>query len=239
MATHQLHAALGDFLEAGRLARSWGVDRPAILPWRTDAADVLFRLGETQRAKVLVEQQFADPDARRPWVRGISLRLRAVTSDPRQQLALLNQSVDELSRSGDRVELTRSLAALGRSLRAIAEPARADAVIRRAWNLARECGAQSLCEEIRPELGPEDRMSRSGAPEEYRSDPDTKLSDSERRVATLAASGYTNREISLKLHITVSTVEQHLTRVYRKLNITRRQDLPVDLHLAVSAAEAV
>lgn len=78
-----------------------------------------------------------------------------------------------------------------------------------------------------------------GAPEEFRSDLDTKLSDSERRVATLAASGYTNREISLKLHITVSTVEQHLTRVYRKLNITRRQDLPVDLHLAVSTAEAV
>ncbi|MFJ2708481.1 AAA family ATPase [Streptomyces sp. NPDC087428] len=239
MATHQLQAALGDFLEAGRLAKSWGVDRPAVLPWRTDAADALFRLGETQRAKALVEQQFADPDARRPWVRGISLRLRAVTSDPRQQLALLNQSVDELSRSGDRVELARSLAALGRSLRAVAEPARADAVIRRAWNLARECGAESLCEEICPELGPEDGTHRRGAPEEYRSDLDTKLSDSERRVATLAASGYTNREISLKLHITVSTVEQHLTRVYRKLNITRRQDLPVDLHLAVSTAEAV
>ncbi|MEW1691789.1 AAA family ATPase [Streptomyces sp. NPDC091265] len=238
-ATHQLHAALGDFMEAGRLAKSWGVDRPAMLPWRTDAADVLFRLGETQRAKALVEQQFADPDARRPWVRGISLRLRAVTSDPRQQLALLNQSVDELSRSGDRVELARSLAALGRALRAVAEPARADAVIRRAWNLARECGAEPLCEEISPELGPEDRMRRGGSPEEYRSDLDTKLSDSERRVATLAASGYTNREVSLKLHITVSTVEQHLTRVYRKLNITRRQDLPVDLHLAVSTAERV
>ncbi|MER5279782.1 AAA family ATPase [Streptomyces sp. NPDC002809] len=239
MATHQLHAALGDFLEAGRLAKSWGVDRPAILPWRTDAADVLFRLGETQRAKALVEQQFADPDARRPWVRGISLRLRAVTSDPRQQLALLNQSVEELSRSGDRVELARSLVALGRSLRAVSEPARADAVLRRAWNLARECGAESLCEEISPELGPEDRMHRRSAPEECRSELDTKLSDSERRVATLAASGYTNREVSLKLHITVSTVEQHLTRVYRKLNITRRQDLPVDLHLTVSTAEAV
>lgn len=239
MATHQLHAALGDFLEAGRLARSWGVDRPAVLPWRTDAADVLFRLGETQRARTLVEQQFADPDARRPWVRGISLRLRAVTSDPRQRLTLLNQSVDELSRSGDRVELARSLAELGRALRAVGEPARADSVIRRAWSLARECGAETLCEEFSPELGPEDRMRRRGAPEEFRSDLDTKLSDSERRVATLAASGYTNREISLKLHITVSTVEQHLTRVYRKLNITRRQDLPVDLHLAVSTAEAV
>ncbi|MFD0024545.1 AAA family ATPase [Streptomyces sp. NPDC058382] len=238
LATHQLQPALGDFLETGRLAARWGVDRPAVLPWRTDAADVLFRLGETQRAKALVEQQFADPDARRPWVRGISLRLRAVTSDSRQQVLLLNQSVDELSRSGDRVELARSLAALSRALRAVSEPARADMVLRRAWNLARECGAEALCEEICPGLRPDDRAPRPSAPEEFRSDLDTKLSDSERRVATLAAGGYTNREISLKLHITVSTVEQHLTRVYRKLNITRRQDLPVDLHLTVSTAEA-
>ncbi len=239
IATHQLHAALGDFLEAGRLARSWGMDRPAMLPWRTDAAETLFRLGETQRAKALVDQQFTDPDARKPWVRGISLRLRAVTSDPRRRLSLLNQSVDELSRSGDRVELARSLAALGRSLRATGEPSRADAVIRRAWNLARECGAESLREEICPELNRQDRMRERIVPAECRVDVDTKLSDSERRVATLAASGYTNREISLKLHITVSTVEQHLTRVYRKLNITRRQDLPVDLQLTFSTAEAV
>ncbi|MFF2331296.1 AAA family ATPase [Streptomyces sp. NPDC058103] len=240
MATHQLDSALGDFLEAGRLARSWGVDRPSMLPWRTDAAEALFRLGETDRAEALVEQQLADPDARRPWVRGISLRLRAVTSDRRQQLSLLNQSVDELSRSGDRVELARSLADLGRSLRAAAEPIRADAMIRRAWNLAWECGAEALCAEISPELEPEERMrQRSTAQPQFRSGTDTKLSDSERRVATLAASGSTNREISLRLHITVSTVEQHLTRVYRKLSITRRQDLPVDLQLTVSTAEAV
>ncbi|MEI5131209.1 helix-turn-helix transcriptional regulator [Streptomyces libani] len=55
------------------------------------------------------------------------------------------------------------------------------------------------------------------------------LSEAERRVAALAALGRTNREIGRKLHITVSTVEQHLTRVYRKLNIKRRADLPVGL----------
>ncbi|MET7656616.1 helix-turn-helix transcriptional regulator [Streptomyces sp. NPDC005486] len=38
--------------------------------------------------------------------------------------------------------------------------------------------------------------------------------------------GYTNREIAAKLYVTPSTVEQHLTRVYRKLKIQRRQDLP-------------
>ncbi|WP_425518042.1 LuxR C-terminal-related transcriptional regulator [Polymorphospora rubra] len=32
-----------------------------------------------------------------------------------------------------------------------------------------------------------------------------------------------------KLFITVSTVEQHLTRVYRKLRINRRSDLPFSL----------
>ncbi|MFE2022825.1 helix-turn-helix transcriptional regulator [Streptomyces sp. NPDC059499] len=55
------------------------------------------------------------------------------------------------------------------------------------------------------------------------------LTDSERRVASLAVLGYTNREIAVKLYVTASTVEQHLTRVYRKLKIRRRKDLPADL----------
>jgi DNA-binding CsgD family transcriptional regulator len=57
------------------------------------------------------------------------------------------------------------------------------------------------------------------------------LSDAERRVAALAAVGYTNREISDKLFVTMSTVEQHLTRTYRKLNVTSRADLPSSLDL--------
>ncbi|MEU0934086.1 AAA family ATPase [Embleya sp. NPDC005971] len=56
--------------------------------------------------------------------------------------------------------------------------------------------------------------------------PGAGLSDAERRVAALAAQGQTNREISRRLFITVSTVEQHLTRVYRKLGVARRLDLP-------------
>lgn len=51
------------------------------------------------------------------------------------------------------------------------------------------------------------------------------LSAAERRVAELAAVSRTNREISAELFITVSTVEQHLTRVYRKLGVNGREDL--------------
>lgn len=59
------------------------------------------------------------------------------------------------------------------------------------------------------------------------------LSEAERRVGALAAQGRTNREIASKLCITVSTVEQHLTRVYRKLSVKRRKDLPAGLQTPV------
>ncbi|MFJ9567954.1 helix-turn-helix transcriptional regulator [Streptomyces fuscichromogenes] len=57
------------------------------------------------------------------------------------------------------------------------------------------------------------------------------LSVSEERVAVFAARGYTNREIAARLFVGVSTVEQHLARVYRKLGISRRRDLPEDLRV--------
>jgi len=51
------------------------------------------------------------------------------------------------------------------------------------------------------------------------------LTEAELKVAALAAQGHTNQQIAGMLFITVSTVEQHLTRVYRKLRVNRRADL--------------
>jgi DNA-binding NarL/FixJ family response regulator len=48
-------------------------------------------------------------------------------------------------------------------------------------------------------------------------------------VASLAAQGCTNRQIARRLFVTVSTVEQHLTRAYRKLQLNSRSDLPASL----------
>ena len=64
----------------------------------------------------------------------------------------------------------------------------------------------------------------------------TSLSKAERRVAALAALGHTNRDIAQRLYITVSTVEQHLTRVYRKLNVTGRHDLLTQLRSSPGAS---
>ncbi|MEU0580152.1 LuxR family transcriptional regulator [Streptomyces griseoincarnatus] len=56
-------------------------------------------------------------------------------------------------------------------------------------------------------------------------DPAAVLTRAERRVAVLAAGGCTNRAIAARLYVTPSTVEQHLTHVYRKLRVTSRAAL--------------
>ncbi|MFJ3309402.1 AAA family ATPase [Streptomyces sp. NPDC086549] len=233
---NQPQAALTDFLTIGRVMQAQGIDRPACLPWRSEAAQALLRLGKPQQAERLVLQQLALPDGRHPWVRGISLHQRALTAgSARQRVTLLEQAVDELHRSGDRLATARAMADLGRTRQSEAgAPMKGTATIRAAWNLAKECGATALCKEILPDAPltdqAPDRTDRPGAER-----PESRLSSSEQRVATLAAQGLTNREISAKLYLTVSTVEQHLTKVYRKLQINGRGDLPVDLALGGAA----
>ncbi|MER7577763.1 helix-turn-helix transcriptional regulator [Streptomyces sp. NPDC126514] len=53
--------------------------------------------------------------------------------------------------------------------------------------------------------------------------PSHALSEREYAVAHLAAEGLTNAEISRKLFISAKTVEYHLSHVYRKLRLTRRE----------------
>ncbi|MFF4017256.1 AAA family ATPase [Streptomyces sp. NPDC001843] len=224
-ATNRYQAALADYLDIGRAMRRWGIDRPVVLPWRTLAAEALLQLGEVRQASRLVADQLASRDIAHPWVNGLTLRLKAALAEPAERPALLSRAVDDLRRAGDRLELARTMADLGEAFKEYGDPARANMVNRRAWQLAKECGAQSLRERILP-----GRAVAADVPDAVRhAELDAKLSESEKRVALLAVHGHTNREIAMKLYITVSTVEQHLTRVYRKLNITRRQDLPADL----------
>jgi DNA-binding CsgD family transcriptional regulator len=51
------------------------------------------------------------------------------------------------------------------------------------------------------------------------------LTATERRVAALVANGAKNRQIAEALFVSVPTVEAHLTRIYRKLDIRSRSEL--------------
>jgi DNA-binding CsgD family transcriptional regulator len=69
------------------------------------------------------------------------------------------------------------------------------------------------------------RCLAAGEAGEAGSDPIAVLTRAERRVAVLAADGCTNRGIAARLYVTPSTVEQHLTSVYRKLRVRSRAGL--------------
>lgn len=51
------------------------------------------------------------------------------------------------------------------------------------------------------------------------------LTPGERRVAERAASGLSNKEIAVELHVSVKTVESNLSNAYRKLDIRSRSQL--------------
>ncbi|MEU8104960.1 helix-turn-helix transcriptional regulator [Nonomuraea muscovyensis] len=217
LAADQPQAALRDFTTCGSLMRSWGLDTPGIVPWRQGVAAALLRLGQRGKARTVLGHAYALPGERSPRIRGMSRRLLAAASDAPQRPALLREAVDLLQAAGDRLELTYALVDLTHALNELGESNKARLVGQQADKIAEECQAEPL----RRAVGPVGEPAGVSEAESL-----NLLSDAEQRVASLAALGYTNREISKKIYITVSTVEQHLTRIYRKLNVKGRRDLP-------------
>ncbi|PHQ53226.1 hypothetical protein BLA24_02615 [Streptomyces cinnamoneus] len=229
LATGRPHAALGEFQICGELMADWGIDTPGLVPWRVGAAQAMVALEERAQARRLVEEQLARGGTGAVRSRGVALRVLASTLDPRQRFRPLREAVDILHGCGARLELARAFADLSQVHQMLGSSERARMIARRAWQLAKACQAEPLCQQLMPGSGavvPRAHLSRpvkAGGVEA--------LSDAERRVAALAGQGLTNREIARKLRITVSTVEQHLTRAYRKLNVRRRTDLPAETQL--------
>jgi DNA-binding NarL/FixJ family response regulator len=221
--TGRLQAALADFQSCQELLTGWGLDQPGLVPWRTDSAQVWLSLGRSSLAKELAEEQLSLLHAGRYRTQGLSLRVLALASDPASRPALLREAAEALRKAGDKLELAQVLADLSRAHQALGEHRRTQVLAHQARHLADQCGAELLT----PALLADPGSSQPAKP----ADPGqlSRLSDAERRVATLAADGYSNQQISHRLHVTVSTVEQHLTRVFRKLEVNSRSDLPLEL----------
>ncbi|MBE1469761.1 helix-turn-helix transcriptional regulator [Kibdelosporangium phytohabitans] len=218
-------AALDDFQTCDRQMREWNIDVPALVPAHSDLAQAYLRLDQRKVARDLVCRQLDRPRAISSRTRGTALRVLAATSDLRQRPGLLMEAIEDLHTCGDRLELARALIDLSEAHQELGEFSRARMHARRAAAEAKACRAEPLAK----------LLSHGGSFDTKDQRPEAEgvppLSGAERRVATLAARGYSNREIGRMLYITVSTVEQHLTRVYRKLNVGSRADLPVGLLL--------
>jgi DNA-binding CsgD family transcriptional regulator len=199
-----------------------GGENPAVLAWRSAASLSLAELGRSEEARALAAdevrraQSFGVPRAI-----GIALRPDALIGPSAERATSLEAALEVLGSSPARLEHARVLVDLGATLRATRQRSAAREPLLQGLELARRCGARSLERRARAELvaiGVRPRTTdRSGA---------DSLTPSERRVAELALAGGTNREIAQTLFVTEKTVETHLGRAFRKLDVTSRRQLP-------------
>jgi DNA-binding CsgD family transcriptional regulator len=99
-------------------------------------------------------------------------------------------------------------------------PAEAREPLREGLALAERCGARALERRARDEL-----VAAGARPRRRELTGVDSLTPSERRVAAMAASGMTNREIAQALFVTVKAIRFHLGNAYRKLGVSNRDDL--------------
>ncbi|MFG3043374.1 LuxR C-terminal-related transcriptional regulator [Streptomyces sp. NPDC048241] len=220
--TGRADEALEDFTACADLMRRWGCDQPALAPWRTGAARAHLAWGDPSTARALAQEQLDMAGPLPTRTRGLTLRVLADTEYGTERVGLLTEAVAVLRTAGDRLQTAGALADLARDHLRAGRTGRARTGLATAARLAGRCGAGPLAAALAAEA--ETLAPRGGDPTD-RTAVAGPLSAAERRVASLAADGHTNKEIAWRLRITVSTVEQHLTRIFRKLGVRARRDL--------------
>ncbi|WP_284746758.1 helix-turn-helix transcriptional regulator [Amycolatopsis sp. RTGN1] len=207
LATNRGLAAVSDLQQCRRILHEQDLELPAVLPWQADLAEANLGLGNTAMAVELARQSLAGPaDA---YSRGSALRVLALAGDAAARPGLLNRAAEAFKASGDRLELAKTM----RTINHLSQRAERAGSLVKAVHVPRQ--GRSRPAVPRPVARPEPVASPSASV----------LSEAELRVAELAVEGRTNRQIAETLYITVSTVEQHLTRVYRKLGVAGRAAL--------------
>ena len=224
-----LRAAAGNHEAAIEELRGCALDAPGVRRREPGPAPVALSGGALAgRARPRTTRLAAWPPTRcaarsrsaRARAIGIALRAHALVGPPAERPKRLEAALEVLAASPARLEHARVLVDLGATFRAAGQRTAAREPLLEALALAARCGARALERRARAELaaiGVRPRTAdRAGA---------DSLTPSERRVAELAAAGGTNREIAQTLFVTEKTVETHLGRAFRKLDISSRRQL--------------
>jgi DNA-binding CsgD family transcriptional regulator len=218
----RLELALGNLEAAGEHLRELpgrllerGVNDPAQPLW-ADAIETLIALGELSTARAYLEPyEFHGQQLGSPWALAAAARCRGLLAgaegDVPCAFAAFDRALSELDSHPYPLERGRALLSLGEVRRRAQQKRAAREALEQALVIFEGLGARLWAEKARSEL------RRIGG----RAPASEDLTETERRVAELAAQGRTNREIAAELFMGLSTVESHLSHVYRKLGVRR------------------
>jgi DNA-binding CsgD family transcriptional regulator len=155
----------------------------------------------------------------RPWMLAMGARCRSLLLAARGDIEAATLKAQEAMAEHDRLpmpfERARTQLLLGQLQRRQRQKESARATLREALQAFVAMGTPLWADRARAEL------ARAEAAPTH----DLALTPSERRVAELAASGMTNKDVAAALFISPKTVEANLARIYRKLGIKTRAEL--------------
>jgi DNA-binding CsgD family transcriptional regulator len=233
LALGNLGAAGGYLRELPERLLARGLNDPTLPLW-ADAIESLIALGELERARDYLEpwemhsRRLGSPLAMEGVLRCRGL-LAAAEGHPQPALKTFERALLQQPAPPWPFERARTLHCLGMVRRQAQQKKAAREALEQALAIFEELGARLWAEKAQAELK---RISGRAPASEG-------LTETERRVAELAAQGRSNRAIAAELFMGVSTVEAHLSRVYRKLGIRSRAGLAGRLAAATEAAAEV
>jgi DNA-binding CsgD family transcriptional regulator len=186
-------------------SRGLGLATQPLAPYAIEALVAAGRVDEASRLVDRLEAEAQTIDS--AWAEAVATRSRA----------LLASTPEPLERPDERwpFERARTLLVLGRLQRRGKQKSAAKQSLELARSIFDALPAPLWSERAAEEL------ARIGL---RRTSPDG-LTESERRVAELAANGLTNREVAAQLFMSPKTVEANISRIYRKLGINSRAQL--------------
>jgi DNA-binding CsgD family transcriptional regulator len=202
------------------LVEARGLPEPIKAFCLPDGIEALVGCGGLERAEgLLAIYEEAGKRLQRGWVLASASRCRGLLCAARSDLdAAASAAGDAIERGRTlefRLELGRTLLVAGQIDRRRRRKRAAADALGEALAIFEQAGARLWADRVRDELA---RVGlRRAAPDE--------LTASEERVAQLAATGLTNREVAAALFMSPKTVEANLARAYRKLGIHSRAEL--------------
>ncbi|WP_344820656.1 helix-turn-helix transcriptional regulator, partial [Actinoplanes cyaneus] len=216
-----LHNGHGDYAAALAAAREAAAyEDLAILQWSLgELVEAAARSGATEEAAQARDRLVARAAAvGTPWARGVRAMADALVGDAEDDY---RAAVEAFGAGRLTLSLARARLLYGEWLRRANRRAEARDQLRPAYEAFSTMGAEGFAERAGRELtamGETVRKRSAGTPAE--------LTAQESQIARLAAAGRTNPEIAAVLFLSPRTVEWHLRKVFTKLGVTSRRDLP-------------
>jgi DNA-binding CsgD family transcriptional regulator len=219
--------SIGDIVEADaqltaaeRAATASGTLHPGRFKIDGDRLEAALATGDIERAVGIVDGlERAGRVAPTPWTLAIAARgrglVQAARGDSQGALDSLHRALVAHERLPMPFERARTLLALGQVHRRRKEKRLADERLRESLQIFEALGAPVWADRARAEL------ARVGLRPRASQD----LTETERRVAELAATGLTSRQIAEQAFLAPKTVGNVLGRVYEKLGIHSRAEL--------------